>query len=231
MKPLSHRTLIASAIWAALSAHGVSAQLEEVIVTAEFREADIQDTPIAMEAFDAEEIQKRGITNVKDLFNTAVGVVGYESPETRGTISLNIRGVGSGNPTLWQDPANAVYVDGVYVGKGTGNGVDVLDLERVEILRGPQGTLYGRNSTGGAVNFISRTPGSEMAARLILSAGNYGYQSLQGRVDVPLSDTFSMAASFQTLTHKRPFSFSLFSLSLSLSQTRESKIDILTPSL
>jgi iron complex outermembrane receptor protein len=198
MKPLSHRTLIASAVWAALSAQGVSAQLEEVIVTAEFREADIQDTPIAMEAFDAEEIQKRGITNVKDLFNTAVGVVGYESPTTRGTISLNIRGVGSGNPTLWQDPANAVYVDGVYVGKGTGNGVDVLDLERVEILRGPQGTLYGRNSTGGAVNFISRKPGSEMAARLILSAGNYGYQSLQGRVDVPLSDTFSMAASFQT---------------------------------
>jgi len=199
MKYNTRKTLLTSAVLAAIAAsQSAQAQLEEVVVTAEFREANIQDTPISMEAFNSEEIQKRGIVNVKDLFNTAVGVVGYESPTQRGTISLNIRGVGSGNPTLWQDPANALYIDGVYIGKGTGNAVDTLDLERVEILRGPQGTLYGRNSTGGAVNFITQKPADETSAKLIVSAGNYGYSSVQGRVDLPLSDTFSVAASFQT---------------------------------
>ncbi len=199
MKLTTKKTLLASAVLTAASASTSSwAQLEEVVVTAEFREANIQDTPISMEAFNSEEITKRGIVNVKDLFNTAVGVVGYESPSQRGTISLNIRGVGSGNPTLWQDPANGLYIDGVYIGKGTGNSVDTLDLERVEILRGPQGTLYGRNSTGGAVNFITAKPADELGGKLIVSAGNYGYTAIQGRVDVPVSDTFSVAASFQT---------------------------------
>ncbi len=198
MKLTTQKTLLATAVIAASAAStSALAQLEEVVVTAEFREANIQDTPISMEAFDSEEITKRGIVNVKDLFNTAVGVVGYEAPTSRGTISLNIRGVGSGNPTLWQDPANALYIDGVYIGKGTGNAVDTLDLERVEILRGPQGTLYGRNSTGGAVNFITRKPGDEVAGKLIVSGGNYGYQSVQARLDVPLSDTLAASVSFQ----------------------------------
>ena len=198
MKYNTNKSLLTTAVLAALSMSSTAnAQLEEVIVTAEFREANIQDTPIAMEVFNSEEIQKRGIVNVQDLFNQAVGVAGYESPTSRGTVSLNIRGVGSGNPTLWQDPANALYVDGVYVGKGSGNAVDVLDLERVEILRGPQGTLYGRNSTGGAVNFITRKPGEEAAAKLIVSAGNYGYQSVQGRFDLPLTDNLAVSASIQ----------------------------------
>jgi len=199
MKLTTKKSLLATAVIAVATASTAAhAQLEEVVVTAEFREANIQDTPISMEAFSSEDITKRGIVNVQDLFNTAVGVVGYESPTSRGTISLNIRGVGSGNPTLWQDPANALYIDGVYVGKGTGNAVDALDLERVEILRGPQGTLYGRNSTGGAVNFITRKPGDETSGKLVVSAGNYGYTAIQGRIDLPLSDTFSASASFQT---------------------------------
>ena len=198
MKLTTQKNLLAMAVVAASTASpSAFAQLEEVVVTAEFRESNIQDTPISMEAFNSEEITKRGIVNVKDLFNTAVGVVGYEAPTSRGTISLNIRGVGSGNPTLWQDPANALYIDGVYIGKGTGNAVDTLDLERVEILRGPQGTLYGRNSTGGAVNFITRKPGEEVGGKLIVSGGNYGYQSVQARLDVPLSDTLAASVSVQ----------------------------------
>lgn len=199
MKYNTNKSILATAVLAALaSANSANAQLEEVVVTAEFREANIQDTPIAIEAFNSDDIRKRGIVNVKDLFNSAAGVVGYEKPTGAGSISLNIRGIGSGNPTLWQDPANAIYVDGVYVGKGIGNSVDALDLERIEILRGPQGTLYGRNSTGGAVNFITQKPGEETTGSLVVSAGNYGYRSIQGRYSAPLSDTLSFAASFQT---------------------------------
>ncbi len=199
MKYNTNKSILATAVLAALaSANSANAQLEEVVVTAEFREANIQDTPIAIEAFNSDDIRKRGIVNVKDLFNSAAGVVGYEKPTGAGSISLNIRGIGSGNPTLWQDPANAIYVDGVYVGKGIGNSVDALDLERIEILRGPQGTLYGRNSTGGAVNFITQKPGEETTGSLVVSAGNYGYSSIQGRYSAPLSDTLSFAASFQT---------------------------------
>ncbi len=199
MKLTTRKSLLATAVVSAVSAaQPALAQLEEVVVTAEFREANLQDTPIAMEAFNSEEIRKRGIANVEDLFNNAIGVVGYENPTSAGTISLNIRGVGSGNPTLWQDPANAIYIDGVYIGKGTGNAVDTVDLERVEILRGPQGTLYGRNSTGGAVNFITRKPGDEFGANVLLSTGNYGYTQVQARVDVPISDMLSVSGSYQT---------------------------------
>ena len=199
MKHNTNKSVLATAVFAAITlANTAQAQLEEIVVTAEFREANIQDTPISIEAFDSDDIRKRGIVNVQDLFNSAAGVVGYEKPTGAGSISLNIRGIGSGNPTLWQDPANAIYVDGVYVGKGIGNAVDSLDLERIEILRGPQGTLYGRNSTGGAVNFITQKPGEETSGTLIVSGGNYGYSSVQGRFTTPLSDTVSVAASFQT---------------------------------
>lgn len=198
MKLTTQKTILASAVLAAAYAPLVShAQLEEVVVTAEFREANLQDTPISMQAFTAQDIADKGISNPQDLFNTAAGVVGYEAPTARGTLSLNVRGAGSGNPTLWQDPAIALYVDGVYIGKGLANGVDSVDLERIEILRGPQGTLYGRNSTGGAVNFITRKPGEELGGTFAVSAGNYGYQAVKGRLDLPLSDTFSMALSFQ----------------------------------
>ena len=129
MKHNTNKSVLATAVFAAITvANTAQAQLEEIVVTAEFREANIQDTPISIEAFDSDDIRKRGIVNVQDLFNSAAGVVGYEKPTGAGSISLNIRGIGPGNPTLWQDPANAIYVDGVYVGKGIGNAVDSLDL-------------------------------------------------------------------------------------------------------
>ncbi len=200
MKLTTRQSLLTTAVVSAVAAaQPALAQLEEVVVTAEFREASLQDTAIAMEAFDAEAIERRGVMTLTDLFDTAAGVQGYEAPASRGNISLNIRGVGSGNSNaLWQDPANALYVDGVFIGKGTANGIDAMDLERVEILRGPQGTLYGRNSTGGAVNFITKKPTDQFGMDLKVSAGNFNYSSYQGRVNVPLSDDLSVAVSAYT---------------------------------
>ena len=170
--------------------------LEEVIVTAEKRESNIQDTPISMEALTESAIESKGITDISSLLNAVPGMQGYEAPSARGNFSVNLRGIGSGNPNSPSvDPANAIYIDGVYLGKGAGNGVDAMDLERIEVLRGPQGTLYGRNSTGGAINFITKKPGEKLGYKLKLSTGNYGLTGYNGRVDVPLSDKLGMALS------------------------------------
>lgn len=183
-------------VMALMTAGGAYAAIEEVIITAEKREANLQDTPIAINALTADMIEQKGILDVKDLFEKVPGVTGYEGPSSRGNISLNIRGIGSGNPNSpSSDPANAIYVDGVYLGAAAGNGVDTMDLERVEVLKGPQGTLYGRNSTGGAVNFITKKPGAEAAAKIKAGIGSKGHESLSMRFDVPLSDTLGVAVS------------------------------------
>lgn len=191
-KPFQKTALVA----ALMTASGAYAAIEEVIVTAEKREASLQDTPIAINALTSDMIEQKGISSVSDLFEKVPGVVGYEGPSSRGSISLNIRGIGSGNPNSPStDPANALYVDGVYLGSGAGNGVDAMDLERVEVLKGPQGTLYGRNSTGGAVNFITKKPGQEAAAKIKAGIGSKGHESLSMRFDVPVSDTLGVAVS------------------------------------
>ena len=197
MKLHVQKTLIAAVVAGASVTSGVvNAQLEEVVVTAERREASIQDTPISMQALTSDQIENRGIVNLSDLFISAAGVSGYEAPSSRGNMSLNIRGVGSGNSNSPStDPAIGLYVDGVFIGKGISNGVDAIDLERIEILRGPQGTLYGRNSTGGAVNFVTKKPSSEGGVEFQASVGDYGYRAVKGRIDAPIGDSLAISAS------------------------------------
>ena len=196
MKPSTQRALLATAVWAALSAQGASAQLEEVIVTAERREANLQDTPISITTFSDQEIIDRGISSADDLITQVAGVYGYTPPGSSGSPGFNIRGIGDGASTnLSLDTAVAKYIDGVYLGKGQGSGVDMIDLARIEILKGPQGTLFGRNSTGGTLNFITKAPGTEFSADLRASVGDYDYGAFSGRVDVPLGDKISLSAS------------------------------------
>lgn len=200
----SRTTMVAIAIANTLGATGAGAAepatntgaLEEIIVTAQKRDENLQDTPIAITALSAADIEERGITSPRDLIGAMPGVTGYESPSTRGALSINLRGVGSGNPgSLSNDPSNAVYVDGVLYAKGVGLGLDQSDLERIEVLRGPQGTLYGRNTTGGAVNFITRKPSGEWGAKFTVGAGNYGSRDYRAFVDLPtfanIATTFS----------------------------------------
>ncbi len=182
------------AVSPALNAQGAAEQgyaIEEIVVTAQKREENLQEVPISITALSGAMIEDRGIKNVQDLFTSAPGLVGFEAPSTRGNVSINMRGIGGGSPNnISLDPANAVYVNGVYLGKATGLGVDAFDMERIEILRGPQGTLYGRNSTGGAINFITRRPGDEFGAMASVTAGKYSLKEFKLRVDVPFSDTF-----------------------------------------
>ncbi len=193
-----YKTILFGAVLAANATVTGAAEftMDEIIVTAQKKAESMQETPISMTALRADDIEARGVVNIRDLFTATPGLSGFEAPSSRGNVSLNLRGVGSGNPnSLSTDPANAIYIDGVFLGKSAGNGVDVMDLERIEVLMGPQGTLYGRNSTGGAINMITKKPSDELGMKVKVSGGDYSHEAVSARIDLPLSDDFSVAVS------------------------------------
>jgi iron complex outermembrane receptor protein len=131
MKPSSPKTLLATAVMTVMAAETAFAQLEEVVVTAERREASVQDTPISIEALSERDIAERGINNNLDLMSEVVGVNGYGSPQGGSSTAFVIRGIGDGAPNLSLDPAAGRYIDGVYIGKNQGSSVDIVDLARI----------------------------------------------------------------------------------------------------
>jgi iron complex outermembrane recepter protein len=135
-----------------------SRQLEEIIVTAQKKESSLQDTPISMEAFGAETLELRGIGGLEDLGSNVPSMIIEPFPLSNTTLRITIRGVGVTDSQVTQDPAVGIYIDGVYLARSVGLALDLADIERMEVLRGPQGVLYGRNSTGGAINIITRRP-------------------------------------------------------------------------
>jgi outer membrane receptor protein involved in Fe transport len=181
---------------AVMTAEMAFAQLEEVVVTAERREASLQDTPISIEALTEKDIQDRGIYSNLDMINEVVGVNGYGSPQGTSSTAFVIRGIGDGAPNISLDPAAGRYIDGVYLGKNQGSSPDVVDLARIEVLKGPQGTLSGRNSTSGTINYISKAPSEEFDMTLRAGAGNYSRREYAMRIDIPFSDSFRTAISY-----------------------------------
>ncbi len=167
--------------------------LEEIIVTAEHREASLQETQISMSAFSSEGIKDLGISNGLDIGGFAPNVNAQPYVGGRTGIGFTIRGVGNSETLITFDPAVSVYLDGILIAKNTGALLDVLDLERIEVLRGPQGTLYGRNTIGGAINYITAKPTDEFAGRLSGTLGNYDKADLRGMLNVPVLGADSAA--------------------------------------
>ena len=162
----------------AFDAVAQSSMLEEVVVTAQKKEETLQDAPIAITALTASTIDDLDIANVVDLAGMAPNVHIINTPSNNTAATIAIRGGSTTNPAITWEPTVGMYLDGVYLGKGQGSIFDVVDLERVEILRGPQGTLYGRNTLGGAINLISKKPsGDGMSTKITL--GNYGIRQAQ----------------------------------------------------
>ncbi len=157
--------------------------LADIIVTAQKRAESLQDTPLAVSALDAEAIQQRGITNVANLGSAAPNLVISETPSATANPSIAIRGIVDNDPILTADPAVGLYVDGVIVGRSAGALFDMMDLERIEVLRGPQGTLYGRNTTGGAVNLISAKPSKDFGGRVTLGYGSFDEFVMKATLD------------------------------------------------
>lgn len=171
-----------------------SLELEEVIVTAQRREESLQKTPIAITAFGGEALQELRITDVMDLANNAPSIMITPFAGSKATPNTFIRGMGNIDHQMTKDNAVGVYIDGVPVGRNQGLAADLADLERVEILRGPQGTLYGRNATAGAINLITAKPHGEFEFEQVLGAGNYGLYAGHTTLNLPLSDTLFVRA-------------------------------------
>lgn len=183
--------------------------LEEVVVTAQKRAEDSQDVPISISALSETDLERRGVLNAGDLISTLPNMTGFESPGSRANLSINLRGVGGGaSSNLSTDPAAAMYLDGVYFGKQVGSSLDVAELQRIEVLRGPQGTLYGRNATAGAINFITQKPTGEVGGKLTGEAGSDSLWGVKGTVNTGTlgmvgEGAGALSASFGAMTRER----------------------------
>lgn len=160
--------------------------LEEVIVTAEHREVSLQDTQISMSALSSDDIQELGISSGADITHIVPNVTVTELSSGRSGYAVNMRGIGQNESLLTFDPAIGLYIDDVLIPKSTGSMMDVLDMERMEVLRGPQGTLYGRNTMGGTLNIVTRRPSNELGGSLKLTLGKYDQRDLRGNLNIPL---------------------------------------------
>ena len=179
---------------AAQSAIAQETSFEPVIVTAQKREQSIYDVPVAISAFSAETIEKQGISDLTDIgkFVPNLNVTGFSAGHTASANPF-IRGIGLQDHLITTDPGVGVYVDGVYLGRQVGQNWSLANIERVEVLRGPQGTLYGRNSIGGAINIITRQPGDEDGGRVSLTAGSRGRLNADFYTNMSFSDQLAMS--------------------------------------
>jgi len=159
--------------------------LEEVVVTAQRREENLQEVPLSISAIGSDELEMRGIRNVVDLSAAVPNLYAGASAGTTGISVYGIRGASSSQPSVYVDPPVGMYLDGVYLGKSQGSVLDVVDIERIEVLRGPQGTLFGRNTEGGAINFVTRQPSGEFSGRFEVSGGDYNHKIGRLHVDLP----------------------------------------------
>ena len=162
--------------------------LDEIIVTAQKREESLQETPIAITAFSANDLETQRVTNIMHLLNKVPSLALAPWAGSRVTPNLFIRGMGNLNTQSTNDMATGIYMDGVPVGRGVGLAADIADLERVEVLRGPQGTLWGRNTTAGAINFVTKRPDADFGGKLQLTAGNFKQRDVRATVNAPLTD-------------------------------------------
>jgi iron complex outermembrane receptor protein len=174
--------------------------VEQVVVTAERRATDLQKTAIAISAFSQQLLADRKIDNIRDLSGQIPNFSISRVTISHTTQTYALRGVGESDPI--QEPVLAVYVDDVYIPRQIGSMVEFNDLERVEVLRGPQGTLYGRNSSAGALRIITRDPGDAFRAKAEVGLGNYGAVDVRGLIEGPLVEG-KLAGSLSYIHHGR----------------------------
>ncbi len=164
-----------------------SGGIEEIVVTAERREANLQDTPLAVTALTADALAASGVAVINDLAATVPNLTSTTGPQGSSDANFFVRGVGQFDFIITNDPGVGLYVDGVYLGRTVGAMLDSGDIERVEVLRGPQGTLFGRNTLGGAVNIVSRQPDpSEFSGSASATYGSRDRIDLTGSINAPI---------------------------------------------
>ena len=176
--------------------------LEEIVVTAQKREQNLQDVGISVTAFSGAQLRALGLEDTVDLETQTPGLLIGEYGGAGATTTMNIRGVAQLDFSDHQESPNAVYVDGAYVSFIGGVNVSMFDLERVEVLRGPQGTLFGRNATGGLIHLVTKTPTDEFEAYADLTYAEYDKVRSEAAISGPFSDTVRGRLSFSSEHHE-----------------------------
>ncbi|MEJ1964675.1 MAG: TonB-dependent receptor [Gammaproteobacteria bacterium] len=163
-------------------------EIEEVTVTAQKREQSLQSVPISVAAVTGDDLAERSVTNLTELASQITGLQYVPSTHGGSNATFYLRGVGQGDFIATTDPGVGVYVDGVYIARSVGGALELLDVERVEVLRGPQGTLFGKNTIGGAVNVVMRKPDFSTDAAVRLRVGERDRLNASASLNVPLVD-------------------------------------------
>ena len=184
---------------------GASEILEELVVTARRREEGLQNAPIAISAYTGETLEYRGVTKLDEITRFVPNLTIENNPSFGGasnSAAIYIRGIGQKEFLPTSEPGVGLYVDGVYIARSVGAILDLIDIERLEVLRGPQGTLFGRNTIGGAINITTVTPepGDEFGGEIGAAYGTDDRINLRGALNIPMGDTLAArvsVASFQ----------------------------------
>lgn len=162
-----------------------TSRVEEIVVQARKRTELLEDTPVSVTALGADTLREVGVTRLDDI-QELVPNLQFQSGRTGVTTAVRIRGIGTASPELAFDPGVGIYVDGIYLPRALGQIMDVIDVEQIEVLRGPQGTLFGKNTVGGAINMTTVKPHEELEAFALVRPGNLGLLFTEAMVNVPL---------------------------------------------
>ena len=162
------------------------AVLEEIVVTARKKEEPLQETPVAVTALTSETIERINATDLTDLHLRAPNVLISTTGSFNSSASVFIRGIGNADIDSTIDPPVAILMDGVYIPRPANNSLDLFDIEQIEVLRGPQGTLFGRNTTAGAINYRTRRPSGELGMRANITVGEYGRRDVRVAAEAPI---------------------------------------------
>jgi iron complex outermembrane receptor protein len=174
---------------------------EQVVVTARRREELIQDVPGAVSSFSGAAIEQAGIQDVTGVADLVPNTTLKTSRATNTTLTAFIRGIGQADPVAGYEQGVGIYLDDVYLARPQGALQDIYDLARIEILRGPQGTLYGRNTIGGAVKYVTKRLSDRAELNIKATLGNYSEQDLVIRGNLPITDTFRIGGTIASFNH------------------------------
>jgi iron complex outermembrane receptor protein len=167
----------------------------DIVVTAQRRNESAQSVPIAISAFTSAQLDRQGVSSTLELGRFVPNLVAQNNTGVGSANAYYLRGLGTAESIPTFDPPVGTYIDDIYLSRQNGNNLSLLDVERVEVLRGPQGTLFGRNTTGGAISVIMREPGKELGGYGEIGYGSFNKKLVRGSIDVPLSDTFAVKVS------------------------------------
>lgn len=182
-------------ITALFTANSAFAQLEEVLVTAQKREQNLQDVPIAISAVNEELLEQTGVNTITEVIPMVAGLSGADYGLATNTWA--IRGIGSNDWTIGSEPSVGVFIDDAYVGRNIFATSNFFDINRIEVVKGPQGTLFGRNAAAGAISLVTNKPGDEDELHLGLSMGDEGQRRYELVGNWALSDSFALRLAYQ----------------------------------